>query len=120
MDYYWREHLRDMDDLRDGIGLHAYAQRDPLVEYQHESYMMFEQMINNMKEEVLKMLFHARKVEDKTEERIERKFILTDNAELETKKILTKETKKKLHKKVGRNDPCPCGSGKKYKFCCGS
>lgn len=120
MDYYWREHLRDMDDLRDGIGLHAYAQRDPLVEYQHESYMMFEQMVNNMKEEVLKMLFHARKVEDKTEERIERKFILTDNAELETKRILAKETKKKLHKKVGRNDPCPCGSGKKYKFCCGS
>lgn len=120
MDYYWREHLRDMDDLRDGIGLHAYAQRDPLVEYQHESYMMFEQMVNNMKEEVLKMLFHARKVEDKTEERIERKFILTDNAELETKRILVKETKKKLHKKVGRNDPCPCGSGKKYKFCCGS
>lgn len=103
MDYHWREHLRDMDDLRDGIGLHAYAQRDPLIEYQHESYSMFEQMIDEMKEDVLRVLFHAKKVEEKEEDR-----------EALKERILIK------NKKVGRNDPCPCGSGKKYKHCCGA
>jgi len=103
MDYHWREHLRDMDDLRDGIGLHAYAQRDPLIEYQHESYSMFEQMIDEMKEYVLRVLFHAKKVEKREEDR-----------EASKERILIK------NKKIGRNDPCPCGSGKKYKHCCGA
>ncbi len=103
MDYHWREHLRDMDDLRDGIGLHAYAQRDPLIEYQHESYSMFEQMIDEMKEDVLRVLFHAKKVEKREEDR-----------EASKERILIK------NKKIGRNDPCPCGSGKKYKHCCGA
>jgi len=115
MDYHWREHLRDMDDLRDGIGLHAYAQRDPLIEYQHESYSMFEQMIDEMKEDVLRMLFHAKKVEEKEEDRESSKDrILIKNKQVKTKKIAAE------YKKIGRNDPCPCGSGKKYKRCCGS
>lgn len=115
MDYHWREHLRDMDDLRDGIGLHAYAQRDPLIEYQHESYSMFEQMIDEMKADVLRILFHAKKVEEKEEDReASKERILTKNKKVKTKKIPAK------YKKIGRNDPCPCGSGKKYKFCCGS
>ena len=115
MDYHWREHLRDMDDLRDGIGLHAYAQRDPLIEYQHESYSMFEQMIDEMKKDVLRMLFHAKKVEEKEEDRESSKDrILIKNKQVKTKKIAAE------YKKIGRNDPCPCGSGKKYKRCCGS
>lgn len=115
MDYHWREHLRDMDDLRDGIGLHAYAQRDPLIEYQHESYSMFEQMIDEMKEDVLRVLFHAKKVEKKEEDReASKERILIKNKKVKTKRIAAK------YKKIGRNDPCPCGSGKKYKFCCGS
>jgi len=115
MDYHWREHLRDMDDLRDGIGLHAYAQRDPLIEYQHESYSMFEQMIDEMKADVLKMLFHAKKVEGKEEDReASSERVLTENKKVKTKKIKAK------YKKIGRNDPCPCGSGKKYKYCCGA
>lgn len=115
LDYHWREHLRDMDDLRDGIGLHAYAQRDPLIEYQHESYSMFEQMIDEMKEDVLRMLFHAKKVEEKEEDRESSKDrILIKNKQVKTKKIAAE------YKNIGRNDPCPCGSGKKYKRCCGS
>ncbi|MBU2598031.1 MAG: preprotein translocase subunit SecA [Actinobacteria bacterium] len=115
MDYHWREHLRDMDDLRDGIGLHAYAQRDPLIEYQHESYSMFEQMIDEMKEDVLRVLFHAKKVEKKEEDReASKERILIKNKKVKTKRIAAK------YKKIGRNDPCPCGSGKKYKLCCGA
>ncbi|MGB3345676.1 MAG: preprotein translocase subunit SecA [Candidatus Humimicrobiia bacterium] len=115
MDYHWREHLRDMDDLRDGIGLHAYAQRDPLIEYQHESYSMFEQMIDEMKEYVLRVLFHAKKVEGEEEDReASKERILIKNKKVKTKRIATK------YKKIGRNDPCPCGSGKKYKLCCDS
>ncbi|MFH1584110.1 MAG: preprotein translocase subunit SecA [Actinomycetota bacterium] len=113
MDYHWREHLRDMDDLRDGIGLHAYAQRDPLIEYQHESYSMFEQMIDEMKEDVLRVSFHAKKVEKKEEDReASKERILIKNKKVKTKRIAAK------YKKIGRNDPCPCGSGKKYKLCC--
>ena len=119
MDYHWREHLRDMDDLRDGIGLHAYAQRDPLVEYQHESYNMFEQMIDDMKEDVVRILFHAKKVEGKTKDKesikISKKKVITGKKKVKMKRI----TAQKSYKKVGRNDPCPCGSGKKYKYCCG-
>ncbi len=115
MDYHWREHLRDMDDLRDGIGLHAYAQRDPLIEYQHESYSMFKQMIDEMKADVLRILFHAKKVEEKEENReASKERILTKNKKVKTKKIAVK------YKKIGRNEPCPCGSGKKYKHCCGA
>lgn len=115
MDYHWREHLRDMDDLRDGIGLHAYAQRDPLIEYQYESYSMFEQMIDEMKEDVLRVLFHAKKVEKKEEDReASKERILIKNKKVKTKRIVAK------YKKIGRNDPCPCGSGKKYKHCCGA
>lgn len=115
MDYHWREHLRDMDDLRDGIGLHAYAQRDPLIEYQYESYSMFEQMIDEMKEDVLRVLFHAKKVEKKEEDReASKERILIKNKKVKTKRIAAK------YKKIGRNDPCPCGSGKKYKHCCGA
>jgi preprotein translocase subunit SecA len=108
------EHIDAMDDLREGIGLRAYAQRDPIVEYRLESFDMFEQMINEIKDETVR---HCLTVRIKREEQLKREQVATplmaSHGEEEVKKTVKKGAK------VGRNDPCPCGSGKKYKKCCG-
>ncbi|GFP25171.1 preprotein translocase subunit SecA, partial [Candidatus Hakubella thermalkaliphila] len=110
IDNRWREHLYEMDYLKEGIGLRAIGQRDPLVEYKHEGYEMFQAMIQNMKEDIVRYLFRVKVA--KEEARPQPLRMVTSQPA--TKKQTT------VHRvKVGRNDPCPCGSGKKYKKCCG-
>ncbi|MCD8045478.1 MAG: preprotein translocase subunit SecA [Clostridiales bacterium] len=113
IDRKWMDHIDDMEILREGIGLQAYGQRDPLVEYKMAGYDMFDDMIANMQEETIRLLFHVR-VEQKVEREEVAKVTGTNKDE-----SLQKAPKKRAEKKVYPNDPCPCGSGKKYKNCCG-
>ncbi len=121
VDSHWKDHLLGMDHLKEGIGLRGYAQRDPLVEYKKESYELFEDLMNRVEEDTLRFLFLLQPVEQKKqEEQIERKqrhqqFITSNQPSDET----TANQVKRDASKVGRNDPCPCGSGKKYKKCHG-
>ncbi len=113
IDQKWMDHIDDMDQMRQGIGLHAYAQRDPLIEYKFAAYDMFEEMSNHIQEDTLKILYRVRiETEAKREEVQKPMFTNKDDSAV-------KQPKKRAEEKVGRNDPCPCGSGKKYKQCCG-
>lgn len=139
VDSKWKDHLLAMDYLREGIGLRAYGQRDPLIEYQHEGYAMFMDMIDRIKEETLEYLFKVRAIKEEKEASVfnfsrqnlvhEEKAQFQDlpskegaESPLSYEGQLPREqvhTYKREAPKVGRNDPCPCGSGKKYKKCCG-
>ena len=123
VDSHWKDHLLAMDHLKEGIGLRGYGQRDPLVEYKKESYVLFEDLMGRIEEDTLRFLFLLQPVEEKKQaEQIERKrrraeFVLSqqqsnggDGASRQVKRDTPK---------VGRNDPCPCGSGKKFKKCHG-
>ena len=113
IDQKWMDHIDDMDQMRQGIGLHAYAQRDPLTEYKFASYDMFEEMSNHIQEDTIKMLYRVRlQTEVKREEVQKPMFTNKDDSAV-------KQPKRNSEAKVGRNDLCPCGSGKKYKQCCG-
>ena len=127
VDREWKDHLRRLDELKQGIGLRAYAQKDPLMEYHFEAYHMFQEMINSIKEEVLKFIY---KVRVRKEETPRVRPIQEDRPpENVAPRSLTSSFSKvtraesgvmvKKDKKIGRNDPCPCGSGLKYKYCCG-
>ena len=113
IDQKWMDHIDDMEILREGIGLQVYAQRDPLVEYKMAGYDMFDTMIANIQEDTVRYLFHV-KVEQKVEREEVAKVTGTNKDE-----SLQKAPKKRAEDKVYPNDPCPCGSGKKYKQCCG-
>jgi preprotein translocase subunit SecA len=113
IDNKWMSHIDDMDQLRQGIGLQAYGQRDPLVEYKMSGYQMFDEMTAAIREETVRVLFHIR-VEQKVEREPAAKVTGTNKDESGTKAPV-----KKIEAKVYPNDPCPCGSGKKYKQCCG-
>jgi preprotein translocase subunit SecA len=152
LDTQWKDHLLNMDHLKEGIGLRGYAQRDPLVEYKRESFDMFESMMQRFQEDTVRYLFHMRIEEapsvsaaiaasedgevppsampprrraatsvDDLEEQFERR----KKRELEQARMAGATNGNKPQQvvrggaKVGRNDPCPCGSGKKYKKCCG-
>lgn len=115
IDQKWMDHLDNMDQMKQGINLQAYGQRDPLVEYRFLSFDIFEEMVNNIQEETVKALYHIRKVVNKEikRERVAEPVAVNHTDEsLGAKPIVKKE-------KIGRNDLCPCGSGKKYKDCCG-
>ena len=123
VDEKWMNHIDSMDELKNGIGLRAYGQKDPVIQYQLEGSEMFEEMINDIKFDVTKILMHIRQGEAKREETVK-----ITGAALEAihsvdggAKIGTdvNRTIKNDKPKVGRNEPCPCGSGKKYKNCCG-
>jgi len=101
-------HLDAMDQLRNGIGLRAYGQRDPLVEYKFEAYNMFNQMVEEIQEDIVRHMYHV-VIMERPEER---KDLVTNRSE-------ESGPKQAQANKIGRNDPCPCGSGKKYKKCCG-
>jgi len=121
LDRAWREHLYSMDTLKTGIGLRGYNQKDPLVEYKKESYNMFLELISNIKNEIVKVLFTVQ-LRDTQEEEREREALEEMKAKMAqaAEQISTNfEEKPKTEKKIARNDPCPCGSGKKYKQCCG-
>ena len=113
IDRKWMDHIDDMEQLRQGVGLQAYGQRDPLVEYKLSGYEMFDEMTQNIKEETVRVLFHVR-VEQKVEREQVAKVTGTNKDDSAVKAPVKRETAK-----VYPNDPCPCGSGKKYKQCCG-
>ena len=113
IDNKWMSHIDDMDQLRQGIGLQAYGQRDPLVEYKMSAYEMFDGMTAAVKEDTVRILFHVR-VEQKVEREPAAKVTGTNRDDSSAKAPIKKEVQK-----IYPNDPCPCGSGKKYKQCCG-
>ena len=113
IDAKWMDHIDDMDQLRQGIGLQAYGQRDPKVEYKMIGYDMFGEMTNAITEDTVRTLFHV-KIEQKVEREQVAKVTGTNKDE-----SAVRAPKKRADKKVYPNDPCPCGSGKKYKQCCG-
>ncbi len=113
IDMLWMEHLDSMDSLRDGIGLQGYGQKDPLVEYKKESYRMFQSLLGSIEENALSAIFKVQIVK-KVESPMENKNISTSGGSVDSDSAPTPETVKK----IGRNNPCPCGSGKKYKKCC--
>jgi len=136
IDLRWKEHLYEMDGLREGIGYQAYAQKDPLIEYKFQSFNLFQDLINNINTDIIKRLFKvhiAPSVERKKIWKINR----TQHREYGQFEAGVPSSQREEHqefgrppephvraqvvvgKKVGRNDPCPCGSGKKYKYCCG-
>ena len=123
VDALWKDHLLSMDHLKEGIGLRGYAQKDPLKEYQREGFDLFSDLISRIKEESLKRLFHV-KVQREEEGAEMKERVATPRPARVTLsrgdiKSAGKTTQKRVGVKIGRNDPCPCGSGKKYKKCCG-
>jgi preprotein translocase subunit SecA len=123
VDGLWKDHLLSMDHLKEGIGLRGYAQKDPLKEYQREGFDLFSDLISRIKEESLKRLFHV-KVQREAEGAESRERPAAPRPARVTLsrgdiKSAGKTTQKREGVKIGRNDPCPCGSGKKYKKCCG-
>ena len=115
VDEYWMDHLDAMTDLRQGIGLRAYGQNDPVVEYKREGYEMFENMIDSIREEIVRRMFLVQ-VKPQTEIKREKVAKVTSEGGAGDKTVKRQPQVRKA--KVGRNDPCPCGSGKKYKNCC--
>ena len=113
IDRKWMDHIDDMDQLRQGIGLQAYGQRDPLVEYKMSGYDMFNAMTDSIAEETIRVLFHV-KIEQKVEREEVAKVTGTNKDD-----SAVRQPKKRAENKIYPNDPCPCGSGKKYKQCCG-
>ncbi|RXJ87034.1 preprotein translocase subunit SecA [Arcobacter sp. CECT 8985] len=125
LDNAWREHLYSMDTLKTGIGLRGYNQKDPLVEYKKESYNMFIELINSIKNEIIKILFtiqlQSKEDEQHEQEALERMRAQMEeaNENLQTNFEEIEASISKKEKRIARNEPCPCGSGKKYKNCCG-
>ena len=118
LDNGYREHLYSMDTLKTGIGLRGYNQKDPLVEYKKESYNMFIELIASIKYEIIKILFSVQ-LRDESEELALEKLKQEMESSVEELSLNTEEEIQVIEKKVPRNAPCPCGSGKKYKQCCG-
>ncbi|MGI5835227.1 MAG: preprotein translocase subunit SecA [Chloroflexota bacterium] len=111
IDNLWVQHLTSIDDLREGIGLRAYGQRDPLVEYKAEAYNMFQGLMSAIQHDVVHRIFHVRVVVEEPKP-VQNVITNRGNGGDGPQPV-------KVAKKIGRNDPCPCGSGKKYKKCCG-
>lgn len=134
LDTLWKEHLHNMDQLRQGIGLRAYAQKNPKQEYKREAFELFESLLENLKYDVVKVLYRVEPMTEEQLEEVERRRIAEAEkqklnlqhdsaksalAEEELKELKTERPYVRGGEKVGRNDPCPCGSGKKYKACHG-
>jgi len=116
VDDKWMDHIDAMDQLRQGIGLRAYGQRDPVVEFKFEGFEMFEEMNSSIRENAVKVILGIRPAQPDALKQKERPIAM--NASHGNKSALSRQSKRTV--KVGRNDPCPCGSGKKYKKCCGA
>ncbi len=119
VDNKWMEHLDHMDMLREGINLRAYGQRNPLVEYKTEGFEMFSEMINAIQTEIAKLMYHVSVVSQEEEQLQDRlqSAQASHGGDVDAAEAKKKPVVNKNH--IGRNDPCPCGSGKKYKNCCG-
>jgi preprotein translocase subunit SecA len=135
VDRQWKDHLLALDHLREGIGLRAYGQRNPLVEYKRESFSLFEGMWEQIEDHVVKFLYHAEPVDDieQRHRRVRAQELRPEMSALAASRAQHEQaanqpvgqsagptTVRRSIPKVGRNDPCPCGSGKKYKRCCGA
>jgi len=128
IDGAWKDHLLAMDHLKEGIGLRAYGQRDPLVEYKKESFDMFGTMKERIENDAVRFLFlldpmtdeERRREEERRRKEQEQIFAAASRAKAGVTAKGGVQTVKRAEAKVGRNSPCPCGSGKKYKRCCGS
>jgi preprotein translocase subunit SecA len=127
IDHHWKDHLLAIDQLKEGIGLRGYGQKDPLIEYQKEAYQMFLEMLDRIKSDAIEKLFAIQIAKEQAvkEMKVERKqtFVLSRGEAMAQRAGGETEagkgvTVRREGKKVGRNDPCPCGSGKKYKKCC--
>jgi len=115
VDTKWMDHIDEMDQLRQGIGLRAYGQVDPLIEYKKIAFDMFEDLVQSIQEETVKFLYHIQIDKNNMIQREQVAKPVFTNAGIQEKKQPVVKGKK-----IGRNDPCPCGSGKKYKYCCGA
>jgi preprotein translocase subunit SecA len=119
VDTAWIVHLDEMDDLRDGVGLNAYAQRNPLTEYRIQSGIMFDEMIDKIRTDTVRMVLFARPAAEIKRTEVARQKVAglagVGGDTTEKKKPVVR----RASERVGRNEPCPCGSGKKYKQCCG-
>ena len=115
VDEYWMEHIDAMQDLRQGIRLQAYAQSNPIDAYKRESLHMFEEMVAAIQEETVRRLFSVR---IKSDQEVKRERVASNITEGRSDGTVKKQPRR-VQQKIGRNDPCPCGSGKKYKKCCG-
>ncbi len=115
VDQKWMDHIDDMDQLKYGIGLRAYGQQDPVIAYKKEGFEMFDELIRNIQQDTVKILMHIKK-ENVV---VQREQVAKETAASHGATNEAKAPKKRETGKVGRNDPCPCGSGKKYKKCCG-
>ena len=118
VDRYWMDHIDNMDELRRGIHLRAYGQKDPVVQYRIEGFDMFEGMIDAIREDTARLMLT---VQLRTQEEPKREQVakVTAASGASDGSDVKRPTRKTAAQKVGRNDPCPCGSGKKYKKCCG-
>ncbi len=120
LDSQWKDHLYNMDQLREGVGLRGYGQRDPLSEYKIDGFSMFSEMMDRVREDTVRTLYMVKITQDEEElpERREQRIIMGrgDSGGQKEKPL----TVRREGRKVGRNEPCPCGSGKKYKKCCGA
>jgi preprotein translocase subunit SecA len=120
IDSQWKDHLLSIDHLKEGIGLRGYGQRDPKEEYKREAYSLFMEMMGRIRQEVIQKLFRVQLAREDDVSRMEaeqrrRRLVLNRvGGDDQPQKPVTRQ-----EDKVGRNDPCPCGSGKKYKKCCG-
>ena len=131
LDHKWKEHLREMDDLKEGIGLRAYGQKDPLVEYKGEAFKLFVELLNQIRNESVSFAFkfwpqapeEIQQRRRSTPIRMMESKQSTENIGLSNRPPQTNAEGKvqtvRVENKTGRNDPCPCGSGKKYKHCHG-
>ena len=137
LDVHWKDHLGEMDHLRQSVGLRAYAQKNPKNEYKREAFEMFEVMLNEINSEAIKVLFRlelaseeeikeleerSREAQNNREIQLQKeqlKPVIGNNQDSESSKSLSTQPVKRKEPKLGRNDPCPCGSGKKFKQCCG-
>lgn len=121
LDRRWKEHLLGMDQLRDGIGLRGYGQKDPKQEYKREGFNMFQILIGDIKESTVKAIFRVQIRQEVQEEQFQHKETPQELQYSGSEEVtVKKKPKRRLEPKIGRNAPCPCGSGLKYKKCCGA
>jgi preprotein translocase subunit SecA len=125
IDHHWKDHLLGIDQLKEGIGLRGYGQKDPKIEYQREAYQMFLEMLDRIKKDTLQKLFAIQIAREEVKEiqAPRRQTFIMSRGEVPSSMASEKEegrpvTVRREGRKIGRNDPCPCGSGKKYKKCC--
>lgn len=114
IDSSWIDHLYELDQLRRGIGFTAYAQKDPKIEYQKESFILFESMMKRIRENSIEYVFKTKLINKKYQEDENNKHLVINNSD-----IVQNNNVKLKNEKIGRNDFCPCKSNKKYKKCCG-